>query len=132
MGIWTMVPLDPFIHCTVAQLECPFTCYEVDNDPIKKAVRMILPGVFRLLLFQTLLHWHKWRRTRYFGPNGGTCGQNPGDVGLLDGRLQRCEGCRRVPRWAGRNRRRESPALPRNGDVLFEGGEGQAIFVCDV
>ena len=34
-----------------------------------------------------------------------------------------------VPRWAGGNRRGVSPALPRNGDVLFERGEGHAIFV---
>jgi hypothetical protein len=35
-----------------------------------------------------------------------------------------------VPWWAGRNPRGESPALRRNDDVFFEGGEGQAIFVC--
>ena len=91
-----------------------------------------------------------------FWPARGTCGLNTGDVGLVEGGLQHREGCRRArgtpyilgekiamrehtwyihegaPQWAGRNRRGESPALPRNGDVLFEGGEGQAIFVCDV
>jgi hypothetical protein len=67
----------------------------------------------------------------------GTCSLSTGDVGLVDGGLQRREGCRRAPwrsvysrkkkelcgsirgiymrrvqRWAGRNRRGESPALP--------------------
>jgi hypothetical protein len=39
---------------------------------------------------------------------------------------------RGVPRCAGRNRCGESPALTRNGDVPFEGGDIQVIFVCDV
>lgn len=33
---------------------------------------------------------------RYFWPARGTCGQNTGDVGLIDGGLQRREGCRRA------------------------------------
>ena len=39
-----------------------------------------------------------------FWPARGTCGLNTGDVGLVDGGLQRREGCRRaqMARWAKR------------------------------
>lgn len=48
------------------------------------------------LLFQPLLHWHKWRQVRYLWPTRATCGLDTDDVGLIDGGLQRREGCRQA------------------------------------
>lgn len=69
-----------------------------------EALRALGNGIVCIvILFRTLLH-AQMERNEIFWPKRGTCGLNPGDAGLVEGGLQRCEGCRRaqMTRWAKR------------------------------